>query len=236
MTGFCSRVRPCVARLQGQEAGGSVIASFPLAGAGALSAGLRSDMFFRVPQQPMEEYPWAPPFSRCPGHVAHRGAKLGLKSKGSDPRVSSSARFFFHGLCPRCAAHLPICVPGSELGLDTHHLCWFACLAYTCVRTHARMHTHPRVPSLSPWCRPGALRCRVLGASPCSGRGEWPGARLLQRACGCRCRHLEHNSLVEVNSGSLYGLTALHQLHLGNNSISRISRDGWSFCQKLHEL
>ncbi|XP_023609805.1 leucine-rich repeats and immunoglobulin-like domains protein 1 [Myotis lucifugus] len=48
--------------------------------------------------------------------------------------------------------------------------------------------------------------------------------------------HLEHNSLVEVNSGSLYGLTALHQLHLSNNSISRISRDGWSFCQKLHEL
>lgn len=50
------------------------------------------------------------------------------------------------------------------------------------------------------------------------------------------CRHLEYNSLVEVNSGSLYGLTALHQLHLSNNSISRIQRDGWSFCQKLHEL
>ncbi|XP_011356804.1 leucine-rich repeats and immunoglobulin-like domains protein 1 [Pteropus vampyrus] len=48
--------------------------------------------------------------------------------------------------------------------------------------------------------------------------------------------HLESNSLVEVNSGSLYGLTALHQLHLSNNSISRINRDGWSFCQKLHEL
>lgn len=45
-----------------------------------------------------------------------------------------------------------------------------------------------------------------------------------------------YNSLTEVNSGSLYGLTALHQLHLGNNSISRIHRDGWSFCQKLHEL
>lgn len=53
----------------------------------------------------------------------------------------------------------------------------------------------------------------------------------------CRlCRHLEYNNLVEVNSGSLYGLTALHQLHLSNNSISRIHRDGWSFCQKLHEL
>ncbi|XP_037348275.1 leucine-rich repeats and immunoglobulin-like domains protein 1 isoform X2 [Talpa occidentalis] len=48
--------------------------------------------------------------------------------------------------------------------------------------------------------------------------------------------HLEYNSLVEVNSGSLYGLTALHQLHLSNNAISRINRDGWSFCQKLHEL
>ncbi|XP_033613007.1 leucine-rich repeats and immunoglobulin-like domains protein 1 isoform X2 [Fukomys damarensis] len=48
--------------------------------------------------------------------------------------------------------------------------------------------------------------------------------------------HLEYNSLVEVNSGSLYGLTALHQLHLSNNAISRIHRDGWSFCQKLHEL
>lgn len=188
-------------------------------------------MFSRVPQQPVEEYPWAPPFSRGPGPVAHRGAKLGFKSKGSDPRVSSSARFFFHGLCPHCAAHLPISVPGSELGLDTPHLFGFACLAYTRVRTHARMHTHPRVLSL----RPGALQCRVLGASPLL----WPWGMawaLLQRACGCRCRHLEHNSLGEVNSGSLYGLTALHQLHLSNNSISRISRDGWSFCQKLHEL
>lgn len=87
----------------------------------------------------------------------------------------------------------------------------------------------------------------VLGAdqSLC-GVGSWAPApalavgcgrgRCLHHACGCRCRHLEHNSLVEVNSGSLYGLTALHQLHLGNNSISRINRDGWSFCQKLHEL
>ena len=58
----------------------------------------------------------------------------------------------------------------------------------------------------------------------------------LHPAFGYHCRHLEYNSLVEVNSGSLYGLTALHQLHLSNNSISRISRDGWSFCQKLHEL
>lgn len=48
--------------------------------------------------------------------------------------------------------------------------------------------------------------------------------------------HLEYNSLREVNSGSLYGLSSLHQLHLSNNSISRINPDGWSFCQKLHEL
>lgn len=58
----------------------------------------------------------------------------------------------------------------------------------------------------------------------------------LHPACGCHCRRLEYNNLEEVNSGSLYGLTALHQLHLSNNSISRINRDGWSFCQKLHEL
>ncbi|XP_025771771.1 leucine-rich repeats and immunoglobulin-like domains protein 1 [Puma concolor] len=48
--------------------------------------------------------------------------------------------------------------------------------------------------------------------------------------------HLESNSLVEVNSGSLYGLSALQQLHLSGNSIARISRDGWSFCQRLQEL
>lgn len=95
-----------------------------------------------------------------------------------------------------------------------------------------------------------APSCTVIGSlvptsgSAVSGPGRQPPAlavgsgrgRLLHHACGCRCRHLEHNSLVEVNSGSLYGLTALHQLHLGNNSISRINRDGWSFCQKLHEL
>ena len=67
------------------------------------------------------------------------------------------------------------------------------------------------------------------------GRLRDPGI-CTHRAWGCRGRHLEYNSLAEVNSGSLYGLTALHQLHLGNNSISRIHRDGWSFCQKLHEL
>uniref|UniRef100_A0ABI7W662 Ig-like domain-containing protein n=1 Tax=Felis catus TaxID=9685 RepID=A0ABI7W662_FELCA len=48
--------------------------------------------------------------------------------------------------------------------------------------------------------------------------------------------HLESNSLVEVNSGSLYGLSALQQLHLSGNSITRINRDGWSFCQRLQEL
>lgn len=52
----------------------------------------------------------------------------------------------------------------------------------------------------------------------------------------CRCRHLEYNSLVEVNRGWLYGLSALHQLHLSSNSIARINREGWSFCPKLHEL
>lgn len=108
--------------------------------------------------------------------------------------------------------------------------------AYTCAHTYIRAHTpSPRL-LLGPWCRPVALQCRLLSTSPLC----WPwgvaGARLLLHACGSHCRHLEHNSLVEVNSGSLYGLTALHQLHLGNNSISRINRDGWSFCQKLHEL
>ncbi|VTJ88788.1 Hypothetical predicted protein, partial [Marmota monax] len=51
----------------------------------------------------------------------------------------------------------------------------------------------------------------------------------------CHCKHLEHNSLVEVNSGSLFGLTALHHLHLVHNSISCIHRGGWNFCQKLRE-
>ena len=41
---------------------------------------------------------------------------------------------------------------------------------------------------------------------------------------------------MEVNSGSLYGLSALQQLHLSGNSITRINRDGWSFCQRLQEL
>lgn len=50
------------------------------------------------------------------------------------------------------------------------------------------------------------------------------------------CRHLEYNSLTEVNSGSLYGLTSLQQLFLGNNSIARINADGWKFCQRLREL
>lgn len=76
-------------------------------------------------------------------------------------------------------------------------------------------------------------RGRVWGRCPGPRVGE-DGALLTPPRC--HRRHLEHNSLVEVNSGSLYGLTALHQLHLGNNSISRIHRDGWSFCQKLHEL
>ncbi|KAI3370362.1 hypothetical protein L3Q82_025134 [Scortum barcoo] len=48
--------------------------------------------------------------------------------------------------------------------------------------------------------------------------------------------HLDYNSLTEVNSGSLYGLTSLQQLFLGNNSIARINPDGWKFCQKLREL
>ncbi|CAJ0937305.1 unnamed protein product [Ranitomeya imitator] len=48
--------------------------------------------------------------------------------------------------------------------------------------------------------------------------------------------HLEHNSLTEVNSGSLYGLRSLQQLYLSNNSISKIRSGGWSFCQKLQEL
>lgn len=50
------------------------------------------------------------------------------------------------------------------------------------------------------------------------------------------CRHLDYNSLTEVNSGSLYGLTSLQQLFLSNNSIARINPDGWKFCQKLREL
>lgn len=50
------------------------------------------------------------------------------------------------------------------------------------------------------------------------------------------CSHLEYNSLTEVNSGSLYGLTSLQQLFLSNNSIARINPDGWKFCQKLREL
>ncbi|KAI4826379.1 hypothetical protein KUCAC02_029827 [Chaenocephalus aceratus] len=48
--------------------------------------------------------------------------------------------------------------------------------------------------------------------------------------------HLDYNSLTEVNSGSLYGLSSLQQLFLGNNSIARINPDGWKFCQKLREL
>lgn len=50
------------------------------------------------------------------------------------------------------------------------------------------------------------------------------------------CSHLDYNSLTEVNSGSLYGLTSLQQLFLSNNSIARINADGWKFCQKLREL
>ena len=41
---------------------------------------------------------------------------------------------------------------------------------------------------------------------------------------------------MEVNSGSLYGLSSLLQLFLSNNSISHINPDGWRFCQKLREL
>jgi len=48
--------------------------------------------------------------------------------------------------------------------------------------------------------------------------------------------HLDYNSLTEVNSGSLYGLTSLQQLFLSNNYIARINPDGWKFCQKLREL
>lgn len=48
--------------------------------------------------------------------------------------------------------------------------------------------------------------------------------------------HLDFNSLTEVNSGSLYGLSALLQLFLSNNSISHINPDGWQFCQRLREL
>lgn len=55
--------------------------------------------------------------------------------------------------------------------------------------------------------------------------------------CFCvLCSHLDYNSLMEVNSGSLYGLTSLQQLFLSNNSIARINPDGWKFCQKLREL
>lgn len=207
---------------------------FPLAGARALSAGLSSDMFSRVPQQPVEEHPWAPPFSRCPGHAAHRGAKLGFKSKASDPRVSPSARFFFHGsalivqrICPFVCLVLNL---AWTLPSD------WVCLSCLHTRAHTCAHAHTPSCAVSESLVPtGALRCWVLGASPLLWLRGMAWARL-QHECGCRCRHLEHNSLVEVNSGSLYGLTALHQLHLSNNSISRISRDGWSFCQKLHEL
>lgn len=64
----------------------------------------------------------------------------------------------------------------------------------------------------------------------------WPVLLICQFLLIFLHSHLEYNSLTEVNSGSLYGLSSLHQLHLSNNSISRINPDGWSFCQKLHEL
>lgn len=58
--------------------------------------------------------------------------------------------------------------------------------------------------------------------------------------CICSCfvtqRHLDFNSLREVNSGSLYGLKSLTQLYLSNNSISNFNPEGWGFCEKLREL
>lgn len=59
---------------------------------------------------------------------------------------------------------------------------------------------------------------------------------ILKSLCFLSCSHLDYNSLAEVNSGSLYGLTSLQQLFLSNNSIARINPDGWKFCQKLREL